>query len=43
MKKILEEREGKINKNKELSGKEKFMDVVEQLIDINKYYKYFII
>ena len=39
MKKILEEREGKINKNKELSGKEKFMGVVEQLFDINKHYK----
>ena len=39
MKKILEEREGKINKNKELSGKEKFIGVVEQLFDINKHYK----
>ena len=39
MKKIFEEREGKINKNKELSGKEKFMGVVEQLFDINKHYK----
>ena len=40
MKKILEERENNLNKNKKSSGKKiKFVGIAEQLFDINKHYK----
>ena len=40
IKKILEERENNLSKNKKLFGtKTKFVGVAEQLFDINKHYK----